>query len=164
MTARPRLQSSLAAKRTIASSLLRLEQHLGFTLARIFKEWRRVCRENRKTGIAGVGTSVREAVMLLRRRFAEIFDNYAEAFVFLDVNTSGDLSPEEFKRGLWRLNLHEIWRCPMGPSCCRYDCSYQPPSGSLDKIRAIVCYRGGEGGEGASTCDRDVGHQHVTGM
>jgi len=65
--------------------------------------------------------------MLLRRRFSEIFDNYAEAFVFLDINSSGDLSPQEFKRGLWRLNLHEIWRCPFGAGCCRYDCGYEPP-------------------------------------
>lgn len=60
--------------------------------------------------------------------------------MFLDVNASGELSPEEFKRGLWRLNLHEIWRCPMGPSCCRYDCAYQVPSGDQKRAPNLHSY------------------------
>jgi len=86
-------------------------------------------RKRRTSSAPGMGTSISEAVLLLRARLAEIFNNnFVDAFVFLDVNGGGEISGHELRRGLYRLSLHEIWRCSIeGSRCCRYDCGYRPP-------------------------------------
>jgi hypothetical protein len=130
LTPRPNLSSTLAAKRTISKTLLALEKHIGaFSLHRIFKEWVRVMRRNRASSVSGMGTSLNEACSLLRARFADIFNNnFVNAFIFLDVNGGGEISGYELRRGLYRLNLHEVWRCPVECGrCCKYDCWYRPP-------------------------------------
>ncbi len=130
LTPRPNSSVTLAAKRTLSKTLLALEKHIGaFSLHRIFKEWVRVMRRSRASSVPGMGTSLNEACALLRARFADIFNNnFVNAFIFLDVNCGGEISGHELRRGLYRLNLHELWRCPVeGARCCRYDCGYRPP-------------------------------------
>ena len=130
LTPRSNSSSTLAAKRSISKTLLALEKHIGaFSLHRIFKEWVRVMRRNRASSVSGMGTSLNEACSLLRARFADIFNNnFVNAFIFLDVNGGGEISGYELRRGLYRLNLHEVWRCPVeGGRCCKYDCWYRPP-------------------------------------
>ena len=101
------------------------------------REWKQLTRselalkkvtEMRTEGafLSGLGAAVSmrdldHAIRLLHHKLTQIFENPGQAFVFFDPDGSYTISFVELKRGLYRLNLHEMWGC-REEECVKFCC------------------------------------------
>lgn len=127
---------SLAWRQKMAKSsvLTSFQSQMGFDVRRIFEGWKVLMRSrvalatvmDVQNGYAGNTSrvSMREldrAVRVLHKKLAMIFKNAAEAFIFFDPDASYTISFAELKRGIFRLNLQEMWTCSQ-ETCVKYCC------------------------------------------
>lgn len=65
---------------------------------------------------------VEETVKQIKRVFRWCFETPSDAFSFFDIGNHYKLTITWMQRGFYRMNMHELWRCPH-QDCCRFVCS-----------------------------------------